>query len=164
MTGGTGGKVATVPQSQVVLSPMHFPPLPSKGNEKMGYSKDFKRYTREEMIEIIRATDPGKLEGMDLTCVVMLQTPDTHLETDKTEEERDRRVSMEFDLTHLGTAKQVQAATSGVPAGVREESGEDKRDDSSKESTPAPKEATPQPGPPTPSKVSYAAMASKPKS
>lgn len=154
----TTSKTTGPQQSQVVLSPMHFPPLPSKGNEKMGYSKDFKRYTREEMVEIIRATVPGKVDGIDQQCVVLLSTPDLNLETDKTEEERDRRVSMEFDLSHL--AKQVVAAVAAhPPATVKEETEAEKQEDV----TPVPKESTSGVAP-SPSKVSYAAMASKPRS
>lgn len=158
----TGSKVAAPQQSQVVLSPIHFPPLPSKGNEKMGYIKDFKRYTREEFVEIIRATIPTKIDGIDQQCVVLLSNPDLNLETDKSEEERDRRVSMEFDLSHL--AKQAIAAVAAhPPATVKEETEAEKQEESSsKEPTPVPKESSGVA--PSPSKVSYAAMASKPKS
>mmetsp|Transcript_70755 Transcript_70755/g.166850 ORF Transcript_70755/g.166850 Transcript_70755/m.166850 type:complete len:386 (+) Transcript_70755:145-1302(+) len=132
-------------QSSANLNPAHFPPLPSKGQESAGYGKEFTRYTKERIVEIIKATTATKLEAMDTSCVVVLQRPDTSLEADK--DDHDRRSSINFEPPNPKEIMRVP-----LPETVKEV-------------------ASPPPTPASPSKeskenvpssqVSYAAMASK---
>lgn len=68
-----------------------FPPLPGEKRavpKPSGYQKEFKKYTRDEMVELVKklAADAGALgrpDGMADDCGVVLGKPDTGLEHEK---------------------------------------------------------------------------------
>jgi len=95
---------------QTLLSPAHFPPLPSKGSDRSGYGKTFKKYSKDQIIGIIQAaTKVEKLENMDNNCVVVLPNADVDLEINK--KDFDRRVSLDFDATLSKDLKEFKEFT-----------------------------------------------------
>jgi hypothetical protein len=85
------GAVAASTNPGFTLQSQAFPALVSSGKEKKkpsGYQKDFKKYSREEMVELVKklAGDAASLnrpDGMASDCPVVLAKADCALEIDK---------------------------------------------------------------------------------
>jgi len=87
-----GAVVLNHPSFQLGMT--SFPPLPTKPGDKRpapkqsGYQKEFKKYTREEMVELVKklsseSNNLNRPDGMASDCPVVLAKPDTGLEIDK---------------------------------------------------------------------------------
>jgi len=75
-------------QPQAPINLADFPKLEGAGKKDTGYSKAFKQYNREEMMNIIKATEPSpEVIGQNGLEAPFLAQRDTKLEKEKTPEE-----------------------------------------------------------------------------
>eukprot|EP00287_Rhodomonas_sp_CCMP768_P015672 CAMPEP_0196757842 /NCGR_PEP_ID=MMETSP1091-20130531/103870_1 /TAXON_ID=302021 /ORGANISM="Rhodomonas sp., Strain CCMP768" /LENGTH=458 /DNA_ID=CAMNT_0042106627 /DNA_START=209 /DNA_END=1585 /DNA_ORIENTATION=- len=110
-------------QPQAPINLADFPKLEGAGKKETGYSKPFKAYGREEMLNIIKASEPGPVEALTNGAdAPFLSERDTKLEKDKTSEE-----ILASNKHHEG--KDGQPDTPAAPAVVQQggNAGEEKK-------------------------------------